>query len=142
MPEPIKNNRIALITCYFGTAPWYLNFYLKSCAFNPTVDFFIVGDIPLPESLPVNVHAVKMTIDEFQNLASQKLELPVNVADPYKLCDLKPAYGAIFDDLLMDYTFWGHGDMDVIFGDIRGFITDEVLEEYEVICVREEYITG
>jgi len=142
MPKPTVNYKIALITCYFGEAPWYLPFYLKSCAFNPTVDFFIIGDIALPAALPDNVHHFKISIDEFQDLASQKLGLQVNVGNPYKLCDLKPAYGAIFNHLLTDYAFWGHGDMDVIFGDIRGFITDEVLTEYEVICVREEYTTG
>lgn len=142
MPEPVKNYKIALVTCYFGRAPWYLKLFLKSCAFNPGLDFYIIGDLVITDELPANVFHVKISVGEFEVLASHKLGLTVNVAHPYKLCDLKPAYGVIFDKLLLDYDFWGHGDLDVIFGDIRGFITDDILDEYDVICVREEYITG
>ncbi|HVW97837.1 MAG TPA: DUF6625 family protein [Mucilaginibacter sp.] len=142
MPEPLNKYRIALITCFFGEAPWYLDFYLKSCAFNPSVDFIIAGDIQLPPDLPSNISYRPMLLEEFGRLASEKLSMNVNVQEPYKLCDLKPAYGVIFDDWLTGYDFWGHGDLDVIFGDIRGFITDDILGKYEVICVREEYVTG
>ena len=44
------------------------------------------------------------------------------VNSPYKLCDYKPVYGLIFDEDLQDYDFWGHCDVDLIFGDIRKFI--------------------
>ncbi|ASU33379.1 DUF6625 family protein [Mucilaginibacter xinganensis] len=142
MPEPVNKYKIALITCYFGQAPWYFKLFLKSCAYNPGVHFYVIGDLEISHPLPENVYHVSMNISEFETLASQKLAMPVNVANPYKLCDLKPAYGVIFDDFLMNYDFWGHGDLDVIFGDIRGFITNKILDSYEVICVREEYITG
>ena len=49
------------------------------------------------------------------------------------MCDFRPAYGEIFSDELKTYDYWGHCDMDLIFGDIRAFITDEILEKYDKI---------
>lgn len=134
--------KIVVITCYFGELPWYLPFFLQSCAFNPTVDFLLAGDSLSDEGFPVNVRALHITLPQFRELAFQQLGLQINVEEPYKLCDLKPAYGTIFSDHIGVYDFWGHGDLDVIFGDIRGFITTEVLADHDVICVREEYVTG
>ena len=135
--------KIAFITCYFGAVPWYLKFFLKSCGYNPDVDFFIIGDMAFDGVIvPSNVFVIPMSLEQFRVLASEKLALPVNVTHPYKLCDLKPTYGVIFADLVKDHSFWGHGDIDIILGDVRGFITDDVLDRFDVICAREEYVTG
>jgi len=138
----ITKHRLALVVCYFGPVPWYFDLFLKSCAFNADVDFILAGDLPRSSGWPDNVLSVQMSIGEFQERASERLGMAVNVSHPYKLCDLKPAYGVIFEDYLASYDFWGHCDPDVIFGDIRGFITPELLETYDVICAREEYVTG
>jgi hypothetical protein len=55
---------------------------------------------------------------------------------------LRPAYGLIFSDYTRDYDFWGYCDIDVIFGNIRAFMTDELLNEYDVISARHDYLTG
>lgn len=141
MPDK-PQHKIALVVCYFGQVPWYLDLFLKSCVFNPHVDFFIAGDIHLTGPLAPNIYLVPMTPGEFCARASQALGFEVNVSNPYKLCDLKPAYGVIFADLLRPYDFWGHCDADVIFGDIRGFMTDALLDAHDLICVRREYVTG
>lgn len=143
MSDKKARHKIAFITCYFGEAPWYLRFFLKSCERNPAVDFFIIGDTNVNGLIvPLNVFAIPMSLEQFRVLASEKLNLPVNVTHPYKLCDLKPAYGVIFEEQLKGYSFWGHGDIDIILGDIRGFITDDILDHFDVICAREEYVTG
>lgn len=54
----------------------------------------------------------------------------------------KPAYGFVFSDLLKKYDFWGHGDIDVVYGNIRNFMTKEILENHDVISSRHDYITG
>ena len=33
--------------------------------------------------------------------------------------DLRPAYGVLFEEYLDGYDFWGHCDLDVLFGRIR-----------------------
>ena len=44
-----------------------------------------------------------------------------------KLCEYKQAYGYILKDYIKGYDFWGYGDLDLVYGDIRHFLTDNVL---------------
>jgi hypothetical protein len=134
--------KIAFLICYFGELPWYIDLFLKSCEYNLGFDFFIIGDLLIDKKLPSNVFLKRINLSELQTLASKKLHIPVNISNPYKLCDLKPAYGEIFSDMLIKYDFWGHCDLDILFGDIKEFITDDILNYYDIICVREEYVTG
>ena len=66
----------------------------------------------------------------------KKLGFPVALNSPYKLCDFKPSDGEVFEDYLNDYDYWGHCDVDLIWGDIRKFVTDELLEKYVRIFSR------
>lgn len=137
-----QQKSIALITCYYGSFPWYFKFFLKSCAFNPTVSFIIVTDIAYSQELPQNVIFIHKPWDDLITQIDETLEIKSEIDKPYKLCDFKPAYGLIFSDLLKDYDFWGHGDIDIIFGNIRSFITDEILDTYELVNVRHDVLTG
>ena len=134
--------KIILITCYFGKFPWYFPFFLKSCGYNPTVDFIIYSDCKLAFEIPGNVKIISFSLDKFNRLASRKLGFDISVKTPYKLCDFKPAYGAIFQDSISHYEFWGITDIDVVFGRIREFMSEELLERYDVISVRNDYPTG
>jgi hypothetical protein len=143
MPGTGQQKSIALIVCYYGKLPWYFNYFVHSCRYNPTVDFFIVtDDTAWKQQLPPNVTIIYKTLNEVNQLASQRLGLPIEITNPYKLCDFKPAYGLIFADLVNGYDFWGHCDIDLIFGNIRDFITDELLETYELISVRHDWLSG
>jgi hypothetical protein len=145
----MKNNqnlvsyKIAILTCWYGSYPWYFYLYLHSCSFNPTVNFIIItentGAIP---NLPGNVKIVNKTLKEVKERAAQKLGFKVNIQHPYKLCDFKPVYGFLFPELIKGYDFWGHGDIDVVYGNIRVFMTDVVLNNHDVISSRHDYITG
>ncbi len=48
----------------------------------------------------------------------------------------------IFQDAIRDYDFWGITDIDIVFGRIREFMSDELLKSYEVVSVRNDYPTG
>lgn len=71
-----------------------------------------------------------------------KLGFAVKIKNGYKLCDFKPTYGILFSEILKKYDFWGHGDIDVIFGKIRNFITDEILYNNDLISARHDSLTG
>jgi hypothetical protein len=142
MMNILDMKKIVLINCYFGKFPWYFDFFLKSCATNPTVDFLIFSDADYKESLPANVKIVFFTLEDFNVLATKKLGFDVLVKKPYKLCDFKPAYGILFSDFLLEYDFWGMCDIDVIFGRIREFITEDLLSEFDIINTRHDYLTG
>jgi len=139
----ISKNKIILLYPYFGKLPWYFNLFIHSCQYNPSIDFLILSDEELKVKLPENVRYAKLTLRQFQQLSSKKIQCKVKVDPaPFKFCDLRPAFGLIFSDYINGYDFWGHGDIDVIFGDIRKFITDEILAIHELIFVRHDYISS
>ncbi len=134
---------IGLLSCYFGKLPWYFRYFVHSCKFNPTVDFIIFSDdLDFEIELSQNIKLIYITLQEFNKLASNKMKLPINISYGYKLCDFKPAYGVIFSEYLKNYYYWGHCDIDIIYGDIRGFITNDLLENHDLISVRLDWITG
>jgi hypothetical protein len=134
---------IAVITCWYGKYPWYLNYFLHSCSFNPTVDFFIITDnLDVLSHKPPNVTIIHKTIATIETIANQKLGFAINIDNPYKLCDFKPAYGFLFSDIVAGYDFWAQSDLDIIFGDIRHFLTQDFLASYDFISMRHDYTTG
>ncbi len=138
-----KRERLVLIACYMGKLPWYFNYFVHSCRFNPTVDFYFVGDnFNSRKEFPDNVHVVQCTLSEFSSLASDRLGFSVDIKHPYKLCDFKPTYGLLFSELLVNYDFWGYADIDIIFGNIRNFITEDILQGHDLISVRHDFLTG
>ena len=135
--------RIVFIIAYIGEYPWYFPYFLHSCRYNPTVDFLLFTDNNDSNlELPPNVKIVTCSIEQFKADAAKALGFEVAIEFGYKLCDFKPAYGFIFADFVKDYDFWGYCDVDVIFGNIRAFMTDELLAEYDVISARHDYLTG
>ena len=48
-------------------------------------------------------------------------------SDPYKLCDLKPAYGHIHERDIAGYRFFGYGDIDIVYGQISDFYTGKLV---------------
>jgi len=134
---------IALITCWYGPYPWYFSYFIRSCKNNPTVDFIIVTENQelIPDK-PDNVKIIYKPFDELKTDFSERLGFPVNLEFPYKLCDFKPAYGYLLPEVIANYDFWGMGDIDIIYGDIRAFVTDEILDTYDVINSRHDFITG
>lgn len=138
-----KGKTIGFITCFFGQLPWYFAYFVHSCKYNMSVDFIIItDDTSYIGPLPANVRLIYRTLEEIKALASEKLGFAVCINHGYKMCDFKPAYGMIFSEWLGDYDFWGHTDIDIIFGDIRQFMTEDILNEYDVISVRPDWITG
>lgn len=91
---------------------------------------------------PDNVKIIHKTITDIKIIAKHKLGFEVNIDYPYKLCDFKPAYGFLFPEIIKGYDFWAQSDLDIIFGDIRHFLTQEFLESYDFISMRHDYTTG
>jgi hypothetical protein len=139
----VKRTRFAIVICYLGKLPWYFDYFAHSCSYNPSVDFIIItDDVAYARSVSANIKFVYKTLTEMNTFATEKLDLPVQITNGYKLCDFKPTYGILFSDFLKGYDFWGHGDIDMIFGNIRSFITDELLCDNDLINVRHDYLAG
>lgn len=134
--------KVGFIIPYFGKWPIWFPAFLQSCASNPTIDWIFFTDCEIPDPKPDNVLFFKSTLQEVKKLACEKISMEVNLRNPRKLCDLKPTYGHVFEEYLKGYDFWGFCDIDIIWGDIRAFITDEILWEYDLITSRKETISG
>ena len=126
-----------------GDWPWYFPYFLHSCRFNQSIDFIILSDCKSTMiEFPSNVRLLNYTISQFKTDAAKAFGFNISIDHGYKLCDFKPAYGYIFSDLVKNYDFWGHCDIDIIFGNIRNFITPKILKENDVISARHDYLTG
>ena len=132
----MMNNSICLILPYFGRLPDYFDFWLSSCAYNSTVDFLLLTDARFDKPFPKNVRVINLTFDELRKQFEQAFDFKISLQRPYKLCDFRPSYGFVLHRYLGKYDFWGHCDCDLIFGDIRRFITDDVLANYDKILSR------
>lgn len=119
-----------------------MDLFVESCKHNPTVDWLIFTDLRLPKNRAENVKFIKMSLNKFCSLASKKIGLKIKTRCHYKVCDFKPAYGVIFEDYLKKYDFWGHDDIDKVFGNFRKIITDKLLEKYDVISTEKSKVVG
>ncbi|WP_223580097.1 DUF6625 family protein [Sphingobacterium sp. GVS05A] len=136
-------HKVVLINVFIGQFPWYFSYFIHSCRYNNEIDFLIYTDNSSSNTdLPTNVTLIKFTIEEFNENISRVLNTTVNIKNGYKLCDFKPTYGAVFYDDIKDYDFWGYCDLDIIWGNIRAFMTSQLLDTYDVISARHDYLTG
>jgi hypothetical protein len=138
----MKKKKIIFIVCFFGKHPWYFKFFLRSAACNATVDFLWVTDNVDSVTIPSNFSVLKMSLKDLETIARNKLNCNVSINFPYKICDIRPAYGVIFEEYLRDYDFWGYCDADVIFGNIRGFLNNRLLNKYDIISARPDFLPG
>ena len=116
---------IVIIFPYFGILPPQYKMWRESALQNPNIDFMFFTDANVEPAKNILVH--KMQFEQFQHLAQKAFDFPIVLDRPYKLCEYKQAYGYILQDYIKGYDFWGFGDLDLVYGDIRSFITEEVL---------------
>lgn len=134
--------KIALICVYFGKLPKWIRLYVETCRWNPTVDWLIFSDRAYSGPEAGNVRWVRLSREAFGALAGKRLNAEISVRDPRKVNDFKPMFGSIFGAYLPGYDFWGHVDLDVLWGNIRAFMTDELLERYQIISPQIRYLAG
>lgn len=128
--------KIVFIVPYFGKFPEEFNLWLTSCGFNEKFNWIIFTDDHRPFNYPSNVKVVYTTFEETKALYQSKFDFSIALENPYKLCDYKPAYGHLYEDYIKDYDFWGHCDIDLIWGDLEKFITPEILSRYDKVFAR------
>lgn len=140
--ETKKNYKIALIIPYFGKWPGYLNLYLESCKSNSFIDILFVTDLPPINPAPSNIKFISLTFDQLKSRIEKEFHLHLSSMKPYKLCDFRPAYGLIFKQELEKYDFWGYGDNDLVYGNLKSFLSTEVLGQYDIIAFRDDHLHG
>lgn len=118
---------IVIIFPYFGTLPVQYKIWRHSALRNPSVDFMFFTDADVEPAKNIIVH--NMQFCNFQQIVQKAFDFPITLDRPYKLCEYKQAYGYILQEYINDYDFWGYGDIDLVYGDIRAFLTENILEK-------------
>lgn len=122
--------KIAIIVPYFGRLPQFYKAWEKTALANDTIDFYLFTDDSSARTQK-NIFVKKTSFAEFKATIQEKFEFEISLTTPYKLCDYKPTYGLVFEDLLKEYDWWGYCDVDLLLGNIRGFFNDTVLSQYD-----------
>ncbi len=135
------NTKIIIITPYFGKWPCWFDFFIESCKYNPKIDWLFYTDCGEPNNHADNVKIIHCSFVDYKKRVSNTLGINFNPDSAYKLCDIKPSYGVIHEAEIKDYDFWGFGDVDVIYGDLQSYITDEMLK-HNMISFHSHRIGG
>lgn len=139
--EENTTTKIIIIATYFGEWPVWFPAFLLSCARNDTINWLFFTDCEIPKETFPNIKFERMGLGQLNGLASQKLGIRIQ-KEPFSQVDLQPAFGVIFEDYIKNFDFWGHCDIDVVWGNIRGFITEEIFQNYDIISFRKEFLAG
>jgi hypothetical protein len=123
-------NKLCVIAVYFGPLPNYFGLWLRSAQYNPTIDFYVITDQAV-SAHPQNVKIIPYTIAQMQKRATEVLGFAAALDTPYKCCDYKPMYGRIFEKYIQKYDYWGHCDLDMIFGDLQAYFDAYTLYQYD-----------
>jgi len=124
---------IALIGTYFGPLPPWIDNYIETCKHNPSITWFLFVDGEFPRNRAANVRPVRLTLAGLNRLIHDRLGVAANITYGYKACDIKPMFGELFADYLRGFDFWGHCDLDLIWGALRNFLTPGRLSDFDVI---------
>ena len=125
--------KIIFIIPYFGKFKNYFQLFLNSCKYNDTVNWLIFTDDYTEFQYPNNVKVVYTTFEKIRNQIQSKFDFKICLEKPYKLCDYKVTYGYVFSEYIKQYDFWGYCDIDLIWGNIRKFYTDNLLNNNDKI---------
>lgn len=124
---------IVFIVPYFGKLPNYFKLWLESCRYNPTIDFLLFIDDKTEYNYPSNVKVNYISFNELKDIIQTHYDFKIVLPKPYKLCDFRPAFGEIFEKYITNYDYWGYCDIDLIWGDMRKFVTDDILLKHKRI---------
>ena len=125
--------RACFIIPYFGKLPNYFQLFLNSCAPNKKFDWLIITNDNREFSYPKNVKKIFMEWNDFKRFAQKKFKEKLALEYPKKLCDFKPTYGYLFEDLIRQYSYWGYCDIDTIMGNLDEQLPLSFLNKYDKI---------
>jgi hypothetical protein len=134
--------RVCIIIIYFGPWPIWFSAWLRSCSCNPEFDWLILSNGESPKELPPNVKVEPLSNDALEQRVSEMLGVPFALSRGYKLVDLKPTYGELFQQYLHDYDFWGYTDLDVVYGRLADFFTEDRLLNHDVLSPSDRLLVG
>jgi hypothetical protein len=120
-----------VITVYLGPLPALMPLWLRSAEANPAIDFLVITDQAAVPDGPANVRFQQSDLAALRASFARQLGFEPALDRPYKLCDFKPLFWMLAEDLGR-YDYWGFCDLDLVFGDL-GLILAGRLGHYDAI---------
>ncbi|TDX01770.1 DUF6625 family protein [Dinghuibacter silviterrae] len=115
-------SRIAIFVVWVGPLPNGFSFWLDTARRQP-FDLIFITDQPRPEGAG-DVTWVPTTLAALREGLSRLIGYPVSLEYPYKLSEYRPFWGLLYQDLIEGYDYWGHTDLDMVFGDMTPFLEE------------------
>jgi hypothetical protein len=111
-----------LIVPYFGDLPEWID------KFEPPKGYHMILD---------------RDIEKFKQRVGDKLglEYPGKVGSG-KVWDYRCALGILYSEEISGFDYWGHCDLDVVWGDMEFALPDDVLSQVDVYSSHNEYVCG
>lgn len=120
--------RKLLITHWFGDLPEWTPLWLDNVEKLRAHGYDVLLDVDL-ESVRARVRGVL------------GLEFPGERGGT-KMHDLRPALGVLYEDEIAGYDFYGHTDLDCVYGRVDEWLPDEVLGELDFHSNHGTYMCG
>lgn len=132
--------KIAVIALWFGPVRDYFPLWTRSLRANDGYDFLLFTDQEIDRSeIPDNLKVIRLSLEDLKETIRQRLNINPTFEFSYKLCDFRPAFGELFSNYLTNYDFWGYCDVDLMFGKLSNFITEDLLSSYQKIFNRGHF---
>lgn len=118
-----------MITPWFGPAPPWMNKY---------------WDLAYSLSAHGYVWLLETNIEQFKQRVWKTLGIPDApiVFGQAKVHDYRPVFGALYEEEIKDYDFWGFTDFDCVYGRVERWDTDEFLSDLDVHSDHDSYLCG
>lgn len=136
------NHSIAVVIPYFGRWDEWAPLFFETVRKNASVEFLLFTDCDMEALTAPNVRVTSLSFDEYVATVNERLGTTFAPDNAYKLCDLRPLLGCIHRPEFDGFDFYGWCDVDLLFGDIRSFYTDEILDRYDVLSTHGHRISG
>lgn len=119
---------VKVVIPHFGPAPAWFDLFLISCRTNPSIEWLLLMENVPDVWTPDNVEIQQMSFNTYRMMVSEHLNIHYQAESPEQLNNLKPALGWVHAEQTKGFDYVGIGDLNVIYGDLRYFLTPQVLE--------------
>ena len=127
-------DRKVFVIPYFGKVPNHIQLWFDSCASNTNFTWLFISDQSLEGlKIPSNIIARRSQLSELCKIFTDGVGNKVCLENPYKLCDFKPLFWMLLDYYKIEYAFWGYCDIDVLFGRLNIFLSEDQFLKYDRI---------
>jgi len=80
--------------------PDHFDLYLLSIEKNPAFDFLLITDDTRTFDYPKNIRVIRMSFEKLKRMFQERFDFNISLEYSYKLCDYKPAFGYIFEEMI------------------------------------------